>query len=359
MAGRVRCLTALRGAVPKRDIIVIGGSAGGAAALHQLVADLSPDLQASIFVVTHVPVHGAMLLAGLLEARTDLPVAYAQDGDPILPGRIVIGPPDRHLLLTPNGVRLGLGPRENLSRPAIDALFRSAAVAFGGRVIGVVLTGMLNDGASGLLAVQQSGGAAVVQDPLDAQAPEMPRAALRAVQTEHVVGIAGMARLLESLAREEAPLGRPASPALRLEVEIAKGERLGAERLRTVADPSTFNCPHCSGVLSQMKVEGPLRFRCQTGHALTGEILDDCHDLELERAMGIALRIVEERVALVRRLAEDARVQGATAAAELHEARVADYAEQADILRHAVLAAVKQRTETADASDYDPPPEVA
>jgi two-component system chemotaxis response regulator CheB len=345
--------------VAKRDIIVIGGSAGAAAALHQLVADFSPDLQASVFIVTHVPVHGAMLLAGLLEARTKLPVAYAQDGDPILPGRILVGPPDRHLLLTPDGVSLGLGPRENLSRPAVDALFRSAAVAFGGRVIGVVLTGMLNDGAAGLVAVQQCGGVAVVQDPLDAQSPEMPRAALRAVQTEHVVPMAGMARLLESLAREEAPLGRPASPTLRLEVDIAQGERLGAERLSAVAEPSTFNCPNCNGVLSEMKGEGPLRFRCQIGHAVTGEILDDCHERALERAMGVALRIVEERIALVRRLAEDARILGATAAAELHEARAEDYAEQADILRRAVLATVRQHTETADAADYDPPPAVA
>jgi two-component system chemotaxis response regulator CheB len=342
--------------VAKRDIIVIGGSAGASAALHQLVADLSPDLQASIFIVTHVPVHGAMLLGGLLEARTKLPVVYAEDGDPIVPGRIVIGPPDRHLLLTPQGVRLGLGPRENLSRPAIDALFRSAAAAFGGRVIGVVLTGMLNDGAAGLLAVCQCGGAAVVQDPLDAQAPEMPRAALRAAPTEHVVPIAGMARLLESLAREDAPLGRPPSPAMRLEVKIAEGRRLGAERLRTVAEPSTFSCPHCDGVLSEMKTEGPLRFRCQTGHAFTGEILDDCHGQELEQAMGVALRIVEERVALVKRLAEDARIQGATDAAELHDARAADYAEQADILRRAVLAAVKQDAEPAD---YDPSVQVA
>src|SRR3954462_3690274 len=129
--------------VPKRDIIVIGGSAGAPGVLGKIIAGLPLDLQAAVFVVTHVPIHGAMLLAGLLAARTDLPVAYAQDGDAILPGRILVGPPDHHLILTPDGVRLGLGPRENLSRPAIDALFRSAAVAFGARVIGVVLTGML------------------------------------------------------------------------------------------------------------------------------------------------------------------------------------------------------------------------
>ena len=329
--------------MPKRDIIVIGGSAGAPAALHELVAALSPDLTASLFIVTHVPVHGSMLLAGLLDARTSLPVAYAQDGDAIVPGRILIAPPDRHLLLTAGGVRLGLGPRENLARPAIDPLFRSAAAAFGGRVIGVILTGMLNDGASGLLAIKQCGGATVVQDPLGAVAPDMPRAAMKAVDPDHVVDLAELPPLLESLAREEAPLGRAASPELKLEVDVALGERLGAERLLEVAAPSPFRCPNCEGVLSEVKGEGPVRYRCQIGHAVTADILDDCHDRALERAMGVALRIMEERIGLVKRLIEDARIQGRHAAASLHEARLHDYQEHVEVLRRAVLATVGGR----------------
>lgn len=329
--------------MPKRDIIVIGGSAGAPAALHKIVAALPSDIAASIFIVTHVPVHGSMLLAGLLSALTDLPVAYAQEGDRIEPGRILIGPPDRHMLLTPDGVRLGLGPRENLSRPSIDALFRSAATAFGGRVVGVVLTGMLNDGASGLLAIKQCGGATVVQDPLEAAAPDMPRAAMRSITPDYVVGLDDVAPLLASLAREEAPLGRAAPPDMKLEVKIALGERLGTARLTELAEPAPFNCPHCQGVLSEVKVEGPLRYRCQTGHAVTAEYLDSCQGQELEQAMGVALRIVEERIGLVKRLIEDARMQGNHAAAELHELRADHYIEQADILRRAVMATVLDR----------------
>jgi two-component system chemotaxis response regulator CheB len=334
--------------MPKRDIIVIGGSAGSPAALHKLVADLSPDLAASVFIVTHVPVHGSMLLAGLLDAQTDLPVNYAKEGDPIVPGRISIGPPDRHLLLTPQGVRLGLGPRENLARPAVDPLFRSAAAAFGPRVIGVVLTGMLNDGAAGLVAIKQCGGVTVVQDPLEAFAPDMPRAALHAVEVDHVADVAGLAPLLESLTREEAPLGRAASPELKLEIDIAMGARVGTETLRTIAKPSTFSCPECEGVLSEMEGEGPVRYRCQVGHAVTGEVLDDCHDRELEHAIGVAMRIMEERVALMERLIEDARAQGNNAAAELHAVRAREYAEQADVLRRAAIATVKQRMPEID-----------
>jgi two-component system chemotaxis response regulator CheB len=240
-------------------------------------------------------------------------------------------------------VRLGTGPRENLARPAIDPLFRSAAVAFGGRVIGVVLTGMLNDGAAGLLTIRRCGGATVVQDPLEASSPEMPRAALQAADPDHVARLSEMAPLLASLAREEAPLGRAASAETRLEVAIALGARLGSQRLLKLAEPSTFSCPHCDGVLSQMKGEGPLRYRCQIGHALSAEALEECHDRALERAMGVALRIVEERVALVRRLIEDARVRGNSASAALHEARLRDYAEQVEILRRAAAATVERR----------------
>jgi two-component system chemotaxis response regulator CheB len=332
--------------LPKRDIIVVGGSAGASAALHRIVRALSPDLTAAVFIVTHVPVHGPMLLAGLLEAQTDLPVAYAREGDEIRPGRILIGPPGHHLMLTSDGVQLGSGPPENLSRPAIDVLFRSAAVAFGGRVVGVVLSGMLNDGAAGAVAIKQCGGALVVQDPLDAASPDMPRAVLKAVDADHIVGIDGMAPLLESLAREEAPLGRAPSAQMLLEVETAVGARLGTDRLLTLAKPSTFSCPDCSGVLSEVQGEGPLRYRCQIGHAVTAEVLHESQEKAMERALSVALRILEERVALVGRLVEDAQVQGNAAAAALHETRAAAYAEQADILRRAVIATVNQRAPT-------------
>src|SRR5207244_1370346 len=140
------------------------------------------------------------------------------------------------------------------------------------------LTGMLNDGAAGAVAIKQCGGAVVVHDPLEAASPDMPRATLRVVDADHVVRIDAMAPLLESLAREEAPLGRAPSPEFVLEVETAAGARLGTERLRSLAKPSTFSCPNCSGVLSEMKGEGPLRYRCQIGHALTAEVLDQTQE---------------------------------------------------------------------------------
>lgn len=339
--------------MPKRDIIVIGGSAGATAVLHGLVRAFSADLGASVFIVTHVPTHAPMLLAGLLEAQTDLRVAYAQEGDEILPGRILIGPPGHHLMLTRDGVHLGAGPAENLSRPAIDVLFRSAAAAFGGRVVGVVLTGMLNDGAAGAVAIKDCGGAVVVQDPLEAAYPDMPRAVLKAVDADHIVKVDAMAPLLESLAREEAPLSRAPSHEVILEVETAAGVRLGSERLAKLAEPSPFSCPSCNGVLSEVKGAGPLRYRCQIGDAMTAEVLDQSHEKAVEQALMVALRIIEERVALVERLVEDAHAHGNSASGEIHESRAKSYGEQADILRRAVVAAVNRRAATEPGVDQD------
>ena len=329
--------------MPTRNIIVIGGSAGAPGVLNELVGGLPADLAASVFIVTHVPVHGAMLLAGLLGARTDLPVVYAQDCDPIQPGRIVIAPPDHHLLLTEDRVRLGVGPRENLSRPAIDALFRSAALAHGSRVIGVVLTGMLNDGAAGLFAIKQVGGATIVQDPATAFAPDMPKAAITAASPDHVVATEEIPALITTLSREEAPMGRPPSPQLHIEVETAAGASLGSRRLMEIATPSPLSCPQCHGVLSEIKGDGPLRYRCQVGHAYSAEIVDEQQESAIESAMTVALRVIEERVTLVTRLIEDANAQGNTAAAELHELRLEDYKEQAEILRRALARVIERR----------------
>jgi two-component system chemotaxis response regulator CheB len=324
----------------KRDIIVIGGSAGSTGALLALVSELPADFPGSIFIVTHVPSHGAPLLGEVLQVRSQLPVGYAVDGEPIARGRIVLAPPGRHLLLTPDRVRLGLGPRENMVRPAIDPLFRSAAATYAGRVVGVVLSGMLNDGAAGLLAIRQGGGATVVQDPDDAQAPEMPWAALAATEADHLITAAAMGPLLDQLAREDAPLGRPPSREVLLDVDIAAGGRLGSHRLAEVARPVPLTCPNCAGVLSEVKGEGPLRYRCQVGHAISAEALDTELDRSLEEAIRVAMRIMEERLTLVQRMGEAARRDGRTATAELYERRAGEYREQADVLRRAAMASV-------------------
>jgi two-component system chemotaxis response regulator CheB len=323
--------------VAKKDIVVIGGSAGSHAPLKRIMADLPGDFPATILVATHVPMNSAGFLADALASAGPLPVARAVDGMPIERGCVYTAVPDRHLLLVDGIMRLGDGPRENMTRPAIDPLFRSAALAYGPRAVGVVLSGLLNDGASGLSAIKACGGTAVVQHPLDAHADQMPLAALEAVTPDNVVPADQIGRTLADIVASDA--GKAVAPpdSLAMEVEIAGGARLGSQGLREIADPSALSCPDCQGVLSEIRNEKPLRFRCQIGHAMTAEVLASRTD-NVDEAMRIALRIMEERVTLVTRMAEDARTAGRTAVAELYEARAVEYGGYAQVLRDAAIA---------------------
>jgi two-component system chemotaxis response regulator CheB len=291
-------------------------------------------------VTTHVPTTSSGYLVDALASAGPLPVSRAVDGQPVEHGRVYTAVPDRHLLLVDGIMRLGDGPRENMSRPAIDPLFRSAALAYGPRTIGVVLSGLLNDGASGLSAIKACGGTAVVQHPLDAQADQMPLAALESADVDNVAPASEIGRLLAKLASTEAGEARPPPDNLALEVEIAAGARLGSEALRRIAEPSALSCPDCHGVLSEVRGEQPLRYRCQIGHASTAEVLA-ARTEEVDEAMRVALRIMEERLTLVRRMAEDARATGRNAVAELYETRAQEYTRYAGVLRQAAIASLR------------------
>src|SRR3954447_16509452 len=246
-----------------RDIIVIGGSAGATAPLKQILGRLPPDLPAAVFIVLHIPAQGIGILSTVASSAGPLPVRQAENGMKIEPGQVYLAAPDHHLLLSEDRVFLGRGPRENMVRPAIDALFRSAAINYGPRVIGVVLSGLLSDGAAGLNAIKRCGGITLVQDPQDAISNEMPLRALEETTVDLCVSGARMGDVLADLARERPGAALPIPPELRLEVEIAAGERLGTERLTRIAEPAALTCPSCGGVLSAMKGDHPLRFRCQ------------------------------------------------------------------------------------------------
>lgn len=324
----------------RKDIVAIGGSAGSGAVLRKIVAGLPADLPASILVSTHVPAQGASFLLETLSSGAGLPVAQAVDGQPVERGRIYVAAPDRHLLLIGETIRLGPGARENMARPAIDPLFRSAALSFGSRAVGVVLTGILNDGAAGLAAIKARGGTTVVQHPLDAEADEMPLAALEAAEIDYVASADDLAATLTAIVAADAGPSPPATDALRLEVEIAAGARLGSAHLRRLADPSALSCPECQGVLSEVRGTGPLRYRCQIGHAFTAEFLASRID-DTDEAIRVAMRIMEERVTLVERMARDARDAGRGAVADLYEARAEEYHRYATTLRDAAVSSLR------------------
>ncbi|MBC8009562.1 MAG: chemotaxis protein CheB [Burkholderiales bacterium] len=280
------------------EIIVVGASAGGVDAIPRLIASLPTDLPASVFVVLHVPVLGPDLLAEIVGRRSVLPVSNGVDGEEILPGHVYVAPPDMHLQLEIGHVRLNRGPRENRHRPAIDALFRSAAEAYGPRVTGVVLTGHLDDGTAGLNSVKTHGGVAIVQDPKDSLAPGMPESALRNVQVDHCVPLAEIGPLLVSLATARTISSRKRA------VKVEKRSLSPSEMEKKFGRPTAFVCPECNGPLWETKTGQALQFRCHVGHAYSPESLMADHADGLERALWSAVRTFDEQAALLRRLKE-------------------------------------------------------
>jgi two-component system, chemotaxis family, protein-glutamate methylesterase/glutaminase len=336
------------GPLPGHDLIVIGGSAGAVEALSALAAGLPPDLPAAVCVVVHQPPYAHSRLAEILDRSGPLPAANARDGAPLLPGTIHVAVPDRHLLVVPGApggagmLRLAHGPRENRSRPAIDPLFRSAALAYGPRVIAVVVSGALDDGTAGLWAVRDRGGLAVVQDPGSAGVSSMPESALREVGADHVAAAAELGPLLGRLARLPAPDGAAAEAeagasrleALEREVALAAiGEAAHQQSARNGL-PSRFSCPECTGVLWDASTEGgPLRFRCDTGHAYSPATLADAQVESVENALWASLRALENSVELGRVRAQGARQRGMEALAERYTAEWEAAQQHAGVLR--------------------------
>jgi two-component system chemotaxis response regulator CheB len=290
----------------RRDIIVVGTSTGGIDALKELAAGLPRDFRATLFVTMHVAPYSLGILPEILERAGPLPAANAEDWEQFEPGRIYVAPPDRHLILEPTGhVRVTRGPRENRFRPAVDPMFRSAARAFGPRVIGLILTGWLDDGTAGLWAVKERGGVAVVQHPEDAFAPAMPLNAIKQVDVDHVVPLKEIApllvRLTEAPAGEEG--GRPVSEEMETEVKIAREDNALESGIMKWGEPSVYACPECHGTLLQLKEGGAMRFRCHTGHAYSVDSLLAEFTEKTEETLWSAIRAIEEGVLLMRELA--------------------------------------------------------
>jgi two-component system chemotaxis response regulator CheB len=319
------------------DIIVIGASAGGVEALQSLVRGFPADLPAAVFIVLHIG-RASSQMAAILGRAGPLPVSEATSGEPIARGRIYMAAPDRHLLLHDGHILLRRGPHENMSRPAIDPLFRSAACSFGAQVIGVVLSGALNDGTAGLRAVKRCGGVAVIQDPAEAAVPDMPRSAERYVKVDHAVPVAAMGALLARLAA--APAGRtPEIPAdICLEAAIAAQELKDMTRERQLGDPSPFSCPECGGTLWELVDGSMVRYRCHIGHAYTAEAMLAAETDEIEQLLSRLLRTHRDRAELVHRMAERERALRHDNAADRLEARAREYEENAETMQRLLLS---------------------
>lgn len=289
---------------PKR-LIVVGTSAGGLDALTRLIVPLPKDFPAPIFVVQHMAADtSGGVLVQQLNKHGKLVCKHAEDGEKFVPGRIYVAPPDHHMLITKGKIIISKGARENRSRPAIDPLFRSAAVAYGARVIGVLLTGYLDDGTSGLLAIQRCGGVCVVQSPEDATYPDMPQNALNNLAPEHCLPVDAIGELLTRIVLQ--PVRKsPAVPAdIASEALIAERVVSDVSAVEHLGEQVPFNCPNCNGVLWKMKQGGMLRYRCHTGHAFTAAVLLTEQTKQIEETLWVALRMFEERKNLLNTMAQ-------------------------------------------------------
>lgn len=291
----------------KHDIIVVGASAGGVEALKVMVRGLAPDLQASVFVTLHTERYGPSILPDILSKESLLPASHGVHGEVIEQGRIYIAPPNHHMLVHNDRIILNKGANANRQRPAIDPLFRSAAKAYGTRVVGVVPTGCLDDGTAGLMAVKRCGGIAIVQNPDEASYPEMPRNVLKYVEVDHVVHLQKLGSLLTLLAKttaDQLPL-EPLDPLLHIETSIEARGSSSISEMQTLGRSSPLVCPECDGALWELEQTGSLRFRCHTGHSFTESGMLVEKDEALERALWSALRALEEKATLSRRLSKN------------------------------------------------------
>lgn len=321
--------------MPKRDLIVIGASAGGVEALKTVVAGLPAGLPAAVLVVLHVPGDLRSALPEILARTSRLPCAHAREDRALALGTITVAPPDRHLTVRGGRVHLSRGPRVNGHRPAADPLFQTAAVARGNRVIGVILSGALDDGAAGMVDIRSAGGITIVQDPDDALYAGMPRSVLELTSVDHVLPASEIPAALVALAGREVPHRRTSSlpeenmssPTDQLEIELA-----------SAADPSDpasgMTCPECHGSL-WLKTNGDTeRYRCRVGHTYTPKGLFAAQSEALEDTIWASYRALEESASLAQRLADRARnKQGLPLLAERYERKHADAEDRADVIR--------------------------
>lgn len=318
----------------KRDILAIGASAGGLPALQRLFGGMPKGFAPTVFVVVHISPTAHSVLPLLLDRIGWLPAFHPGDEEPIRPGHIHVASPDHHLLVHRDRVLIRRGPRENRTRPAVDPLFRSAGVAFGSRVIGIVLSGALDDGASGLRAIRCCGGIGVAQDPAEAEWPGMPQSAIERGEVDHVLTLDAMPALLARLSAE------PAQPSPPTPLDIATEARIAEREFTTVSDdtqavakPTTLSCPECGGGLSEIHDGAALRFRCQVGHAYSPDSMEEAQAEAMEKALWVALRTHEDRVELFRRLGNHATERGRNHLATDWNQQMQEARKNAELLR--------------------------
>ncbi|MBV8085045.1 MAG: chemotaxis protein CheB, partial [Chloroflexi bacterium] len=316
------------------DVVVVAASAGGVEALIGLIRELPSSLQAAVFIVLHLSESEPSYLAHILDRRSPMTVRQAEDRLRIRPGEVYTAVPGRHLMIERGRMRVTAGPRENGHRPSADVLFRTAAEAYGPRVLGIVLSGADDDGTAGLTVIKRAGGTAAVQDPEEALYPRMPTSALVGTEADFCLGVQELAQLVARLTPEHSTLGK--------ETPVPDSSHSG-KRMQPVEDhyqddtPAVYTCPECHGTLWEVDEGGVVRFRCRVGHAYTAEHLLSGQGQNVESALWMALRTLEERQQLGDKMAKRATEHGLNRAASRFRQTAGEARKAASTLRDLLL----------------------
>ena len=327
-------------------VVVVGASAGGFSALSEFVGQIDPEIDASFFIVMHLAQTSiGNFLAHKLQPLTKLACEIASEGSQIKKSHIYIASPDLHLLIKKDTIILGRGPQENRWRPSIDVLFRSAAAAFSTRVIGVVLTGLLDDGTTGMLAIKRSGGTCIVQDPNEAEYADMPLSVLNNMEVDYCIPLASMGEVILSIT-QTIPEERPAPQDVIIESEIAERVVVDYDNVRAIGEKSIYACPDCGGGLWTINKGGEGqgkadRYRCHIGHSYSeGDLVIKQGEI-FESTLWTALRIMEERRNLLKKMEDDQASRGFQTAAKNYHQKVEDIQVHVDKLKEVLYESQK------------------
>jgi two-component system, chemotaxis family, protein-glutamate methylesterase/glutaminase len=319
-------------------IVVIGASAGGTLVLPKLLGQLKHNMDIAVFIVIHMPKRSvADMLIRRLQKHTALKCKIPTNGEAIKSNHVYLSKPDHHLIVKEENILLGKGPMENRYRPSIDTLFRSAAAEFDHKVIGIVLTGLLEDGAAGMVSIKRSGGTLIVQDPNEAEYPDMPNAVLNNVKADHVVPVEEMGTVIAKIIAKP-PKKTKIPEDVKKEAEIAERVQVGIDQLTKISDHSVFSCPDCGGGLWEMTSQGNTRYRCHVGHAYSENGLLASMEATTESALWTAMRIIEERRNLLKKLADKESMNGSKTAAARYKQRIKELSLQIDQLKKVLFS---------------------